>query len=237
MYDWTIWESMVDAAYRHDMLRETVEKGIRCNAQAARHGSSYIANGRSDLITGAIWSRMNGDPVMVMSCAGSGNKGLTSIVPVVAEAEARGADAQTLTRCVILSTLVTSLVTARFGTVSSACGVLYAAGAGLVAAFLFLRQNLNLFQEAYRNYISAVAGGFCDGAKGSCAMRGHSAVRNAMSAVRYAENGFSMGMRDGFLGRDFKETLDYLAQYNTTITEMDNTTIDILKKKERRQNC
>ncbi|NOY23730.1 MAG: hypothetical protein GXO70_09525, partial [Acidobacteria bacterium] len=160
-YNWQNWKEMIETAIQDPTLRKTLEKGIRCNAEAARYGRTHLDGDKDDLVSGAIFSRMTGDPIMVMSCAGSGNKGLTSIVPVLAVAKREDADPEKRLKAVALSALVTSLVTARFGAVSSTCGVLYAAGAGLVAAFLYLENRLELFPAAYRNYISAVAGAFC----------------------------------------------------------------------------
>ncbi|NOZ12071.1 MAG: hypothetical protein GXO69_00310 [Acidobacteria bacterium] len=232
-YNWQNWEEMIETAIQDPTLRKTLEKGIRCNAEAARYGKTHLDGDRDDLVSGAIFSRMTGDPIMVMSCAGSGNKGLTSIVPVLAVAKREDADPEKRLKAVTLSALVTSLVTARFGAVSSTCGVLYAAGAGLVAAFLYLENRMELFPAAYRNYISAVAGAFCDGAKGSCAMRGISAVQNALKAVQFAEKGFQMKEKDGFLGHSFRETLDNLLKYNPAVSEFDSHTIRILQGKTK----
>ena len=232
-FDWRNWPDLVEEAARYEPLRETVAKGIQFNAAAANHGQTYITGDDNDSVSGAIFSRMSGDPVTVMSCAGSGNKGLTSIIPVILESERIGSDPEKRFHAVIMSALVTSLVAARFGAISSTCGVLYGAGAGLVAAFLYLRDSLHLFPAAYRNYMSSVAGGFCDGAKGSCAMRGNSAVANARIAVTYACRGFEVRSQDGFLGDGFKETLDNLIRYNPTIAQMDSTTIEILQNKKR----
>ncbi len=232
-YNWQNWENMIEVAVQDETLRKTLEKGIRCNAEAARYGKTHLDGDRDDLVSGAIFSRMTGDPIMVMSCAGSGNKGLTSIVPVLAVAERENADPEKRLKAVTLSALVTSLVTARFVAVSSTCGVLYAAGAGLVSAFLYLENRLKLFPAAYRNYISAVAGAFCDGAKGSCAMRGSSAVQNALKAVQFTKQGFQMKDTDGFLGHSFRETLDNLLRYNSAVSEFDIHTIQILQGKSK----
>ncbi|NOY23879.1 MAG: hypothetical protein GXO70_10275, partial [Acidobacteria bacterium] len=85
------------------------------------------------------------------------------------------------------------------------------------------------------NYISAVAGAFCDGAKGSCAMRGTSAVQNALKSVQFAVKGFQMKDSDGFLGRSFRETLDNLLQYNPAVSEFDSHTIRILQRKSGKE--
>ena len=132
---------------------------------------------------------------------------------------------------VLVAILLTTLITSRFGEVSSVCGAQYAAGAGVIGGLLYLKNKLELFDGAYNNFISAIGGGFCDGAKGSCSMRGNVAVSTAINAINHAENGFLVSGRDGFLGETFHETLDHLTQYNPLIAKFERETIDILRNK------
>lgn len=80
------WPELVEPAYADVELQQTVRQGIAYNMAAALHGQHYIHSEGNDgehLVMGAIFARMNGDPIPVMSCADSGNKGLTSFIPVV----------------------------------------------------------------------------------------------------------------------------------------------------------
>lgn len=153
------------------------------------------------------------------------------MIPVVSHSRDLGLGEEQEIKGVLVAVLLTSMITSRFGEVSSVCGAQYAAGAGAIAGLLFLKQELELFNGAYNNFISALGGGFCDGAKGSCSMRGNVAVSTALTAIKHAENGFLVSGRDGFLGHTFEETLEHLCQYNPLIAKFEQETIAILQNK------
>jgi L-cysteine desulfidase len=228
------WPELIESVYADVELQQTVRQGIAYNMAAAQHGQQYIPSEGSDgehLVMGAIFARMNGDPIPVMSCAGSGNKGLTSFIPVVSYSRQNNRGEETEIKAVLVSILLTTLITSRFGEVSSVCGAQYAAGAGIIGGILYLRDELQLFDGAYNNFVSSISGGFCDGAKGSCSMRGSTAVSVALAAIKHAEDGFIVSSRDGFLGQSFLETLDNLVKYNPLIAKFELETIKILKEK------
>lgn len=228
------WHDVVDTLYQDSELQQTVRQGIAYNMAAALHGKKYVEaenTGLENLVMGAIYARMNGDPIPVMSCAGSGNKGLTCMVPVVAKARATTMGEEKEIRAVLMSVLLTNLITSRFGEVSSVCGAQYAAGAGVIGGILYLKERLDLFDGAYNNFVSAIGGGFCDGAKGSCSMRGNVAVSAAFNAITHAQAGFTVSGRDGFLGNSFKETLEHLSRYNPLVARFERETIKILQDK------
>jgi L-cysteine desulfidase len=228
------WPAIIDELYHDQKLQQTIRQGIACNMAAALHGKKYVhanGGGLESLVMGAIYARMNGDPIPVMSCAGSGNKGITCMVPVVAWARERTLGEEKEIRAVLMSVLLTNLITSRFGEVSSVCGAQYAAGAGVIGGILYLQERLDLFDGAYNNFVSAIGGGFCDGAKGSCSMRGNVAVSAAFNAINHARAGFTVSSRDGFLGSSFRETLDHLARYNPLVARFELETIKILQDK------
>ena len=228
------WPAVIDELYEDGDLRQTIRQGIAYNMAAALHGKKYVEavdSGLESLVMGAIYARMNGDPIPVMSCAGSGNKGITCMVPVVSWARERTMGEEKEIRAVLMSVLLTNLITSRFGEVSSVCGAQYAAGAGVIGGILYLKERLDLFDGAYNNFVSAIGGGFCDGAKGSCSMRGNIAVSAAFNGIIHAEAGFTVSGRDGFLGNTFRETLDHLARYNPLVARFEMETIKILQDK------
>jgi L-cysteine desulfidase len=228
------WPEIIDALYSYSELQQTIRQGIAYNMAAALHGKKYVQmdnGGLENLVMGAIYARMNGDPIPVMSCAGSGNKGITCIVPVVSWARERIMGEEKEIRAVLMSVLLTNLITSRFGEVSSICGAQYAAGAGVIGGILYLQEKLDLFNGAYNNFVSAIGGGFCDGAKGSCSMRGNVAVSAAFNAINHAQAGFTVSGRDGFLGNNFQETLEHLSRYNPLVARFELETIKILQDK------
>jgi L-cysteine desulfidase len=234
LFDAENWSTVIDELYEDSELQQTVRQGIAYNMAAALHGKKYVEavnTGLENLVMGAIYARMNGDPIPVMSCAGSGNKGLTCMVPVVAKARESTMGEEKEIRAVLMSVLLTNLITSRFGEVSSVCGAQYAAGAGVIGGILYLKERLDLFDGSYNNFVSAIGGGFCDGAKGSCSMRGNVAVSAAFNAITHAQAGFTVSGRDGFLGNNFRETLEHLSRYNPLVAKFEMETIKILQDK------
>ncbi|RUM42528.1 MAG: hypothetical protein DSY80_07040 [Desulfocapsa sp.] len=234
LFDPENWPAVIDELYQDSELQQTIRQGIAYNMAAALHGKKYVEavnSGLENLVMGAIYARMNGDPIPVMSCAGSGNKGLTCMVPVVAKARESTMGEEKEIRAVLMSVLLTNLITSRFGEVSSVCGAQYAAGAGVIGGILYLKERLDLFDGSYNNFVSAIGGGFCDGAKGSCSMRGNVAVSAAFNAITHAQAGFTVSARDGFLGNNFKETLEHLSRYNPLVARFELETIKILQDK------
>ena len=228
------WPALIDELAMDAELGRVITQGIAYNMAAARHGQQYVhAEGdeMENLVMGAIFARMNGDRIPVMSCAGSGNKGLTCMIPVASWARKENLGEALETKAVLVSILLTTIITARFGEVSSVCGAQYAAGAGVIGGILYLKNKLSLFNAAYNSFVSAIGGGFCDGAKGSCSMRGNIAVTAALTAIKHVEAGFVISSRDGFLATDFRGTLDNLAKYNPLMARFELETIKILQDK------
>ncbi len=230
-YEPNKWPELIEHLYQDNKLMDIIRTGITYNIAVAEFGKKYISINDDYGVSAAIFTRMSGDSVPVMSCAGSGNKGLTSVLPAVCFAQQHNASQEKQEKAVLLSTLLTSLVTARFGAVSSVCGAFYGAGVGLIAAFLMILKKSDLFFSAYKNYIAAVTGAYCDGAKGSCSVKGRTAVQAALKSIQLAETGFSVSERDGILGNSFPETLDNLAQYTEHFCAFDDETIRVLKAK------
>ena len=129
--------------------------------------------------------------------------------------------------------MITSAVTSKFGSVSSICGVVYGAGAGILAGILYLKNELELFHGAYKDYAGGVAGIFCDGAKGSCAMKAATAYYMAQKAIQFAENNFVMSDMDGYLEDSFLTTVKNLQKYDKHFKKFDLETIKILEEKAK----
>lgn len=225
------WHVLVDELYHDNHFMTFIRNGISNNLAVADFGKKYITIDDDYGVSAAIFTRMSGDVVPVMSCAGSGNKGLTAIIPAVRFAKEHNASQEKQEKAALYSTLLTSLITARFGAVSSVCGAFYGSGVGFIAAILYIKDRLDIFFPAYKNYMAAVTGAYCDGAKGSCSVKGRTAVQAALKSVQLAETGFSVSEKDGILGASFIDTLNHLARYTEHFCAFDDETIHVLKNK------
>ena len=229
-FDWRVWKKTTDKLYENKELVNKVKKAISINLNAITHSKKYLDPSINPSY-GAIYARMGGDNIEISSCAGSGNKGIVAIGSTAFLAKKKKVTEEQIIKAVILSCLVTSIITSKFGFVSSECGVVHAAGVGLIAAMLYLDDQLGKFYDAYKNYIEGVGGVFCDGAKRGCAMKGYTANEIAIKSMELAKNSMTTPNLDGFLGKNFKETVYNLMQYDPYFKLFDRETIDILERK------
>ncbi len=229
-FDFRVWKKTIEELYKDEDLKNKVKKAIEINLKAIEYSKKYLKP-EVNPAYGAIYARMGGDNVEIASCAGSGNKGIVAIGSLSYMAKEKGFKDEEIEKAVILSCLITSLITSKFGFVSSECGVVHAAGVGVIAAMLYLEGELELFYDAFKNYIEATGGVFCDGAKRGCAMKGYVATDMALRAIHLTKQSMTVPNTDGFLGKSFKETIFNLMQYDPYFKLFDRETIDILKRK------
>ncbi|MBN1332367.1 MAG: serine dehydratase subunit alpha family protein, partial [Synergistales bacterium] len=83
-------------------------------------------------------ARMDGAPYPVMSSAGSGNHGITAILPVYVVGEHYGKHREDIARAIAFSHLTTSFIKSRMGRLSPVCGCSVAAGAGAASGIVYL---------------------------------------------------------------------------------------------------
>lgn len=227
-------------AQAHDASLRIARQSIRMNSAAAEQAAgdplraslpltrALIARSTSEgatsdvgwLIrtrcTAAVEARMSGAPVHVMSSAGSGNAGITAVVPVVLLGESLGVGEDTVIRAVLLSHATTSYVKQRLGRVSPLCGCAVAAGAGAASGMAYLFGCGATRIPVAAQYVLANLGGmFCDGAKETCALKvGTAGYEAYLAACLAADCGANLGPQ-GILGMDLDETVAGL----TTLAE------------------
>ena len=217
----------------HDLDRDDldfIQTGIDMNMALARHGlenSIGLAVGstletlaqkglvardmihRARVLTSAAAdARMSGVALPAMSSAGSGNHGLTAILPVKAVADHLKSSRDDLARAVGLSHVVTACVKAHTGRLAAICACSVAAGAGAAAAIAWLLGGNNgQIGGAIENIIEDLAGVICDGAKNSCALKLDTAAGTAVQAALFAMNGLTVQVSDGIVGGSAEKTI------------------------------
>jgi len=164
----------------------------------------------------ASFARMSGYPLPVMSCAGSGNHGLTAILPVVAVGEKNEVDHKEIIKAVTLSLLVTIYVKSFTGTLSPVCGCGVAAGVGASAGITYiLGGNLEQIQGAVKNMIGTLAGIICDGGKPGCAFKLSISVDAALESALMALNDIIISSYDGIVDETAEKTISNLGKVST----------------------
>ena len=181
----------------------------------------------------AAEARMAGVQLPVMSSAGSGNSGITSILPVALAGEALGEDPTYIARAILLSHLTTSYVKAKVGRLTAVCGCAVASGAGAAAAIaLLLGGGPKETARAIRTVLANTAGMFCDGAKESCALKVGTAAHEAYLAAIFAVRGKGIDKTQGVADQDIDQTVENVARMNHEgMKDVDRVMISIMDER------
>ncbi len=151
--------------------------------------------------------RMAGERLAVMSSAGSGNHGLTAVIPPALAAGSWGSGPRALAEALALSHLVTGALKARTGRLTPMCGCAVAAGAGAAAALVRLAGGAaQQAEQAAGLVLASLLGMICDGAKAGCALKVGTAAFEAYCAHRMAMSGRGMDEAEGIVDPDFRRT-------------------------------
>lgn len=185
-----------------EMNLAAAEEGVR-HAAGLRFGDAATLNAQHECLSAVIMQltgaasdmRMSGGSLPVMSSAGSGNHGITAIVPVAVVARWLKSSDRKLAEAVALSHLVCGYFKAFMGRLSPTCGCAVAAGAGAAAGIVrLLGGTPDQAERAVSTFTAALLGMICDGAKESCGLKvGVAGAEAYVSAMLVLENG---GLKD-----------------------------------------
>ncbi len=167
--------------------------------------------------------RMDGGTFPVMSSAGSGNHGITAILPPAVIAEAWKKTDRELAEAVALSHLLTGYIKAHTGLLTPVCGCAVAAGMGAAAAMVRLGDGTpHQSQVASSSLMGSLLGMICDGAKGSCALKVSSAAGEAYISAVMALSGHGMTEDQGIIS----VSLPKMAKSVETLSKIGMSTVD-----------
>jgi L-cysteine desulfidase len=161
------------------------------------------------LASAAADARMSGASLPAMSSAGSGNHGLTAILPIWAVKDyVEDVEIRDVLEAVTLSHIVTAFVKAHTGRLSAICGCSVAAGAGATAGITFLLGgDAHHIAGAIKNLLEDLAGIICDGAKTGCALKLATAAGTAVQAALFSLQGVNVHHTDGIIGLSSEDTM------------------------------
>jgi len=188
------------------------------------------------LTAAASDARMAGVPLPAMSSAGSGNHGLTAILPIWALKDYVESDHQAILQAIAISHIITAYVKAHTGRLSAICGCSVAAGAGATAGVThLLGGTLQHIAGAITNLTEDLAGVICDGAKAGCSLKLATAAGTAIQSALFALQGVHVKSTDGIIADTAEETMQNVGRLSSQgMIETDRTILKIMLEKNFR---
>lgn len=185
------------------------------------------------LVLSAVYERMIGRPVQVMALGGSGNQGLSAVLPVAGSAELFGLEEERLIQSILLCFLIAISGKEKLGLLSSVCSAASVSSSAAGGAIVYLLGgSVSQVLTAIRNTLAATAGMLCDGAKCNCALKAaagaQAAVTNALLALEDVDISGSSGILGNSLSDCFK---NYALMTDGTGELMDSTVVGIIQGK------
>ena len=155
-------------------MKKSMEEGLL---------SDDLMNYTMMITAAASDARMAGVKLPVMSSNGSGNHGITAILPIVAYNKKFPQTDDRLARSLAISHLLTAYVKNYTGRLSAVCGCGVAASIGATSGLSWLMDlGIEQVEGAIENMVANLSGMICDGAKAGCALKLASAASAAVQS-------------------------------------------------------
>jgi len=233
-----------------------LEEGVQYNMRLAEYGLKYgsgLGIGktlerlsrqgliRKDMVVAsriltaaASDARMAGVSLPAMSSAGSGNHGLTAILPIWAVKDYIECDGKVVLEAIAISHIITAYVKAHTGRLSAVCGCSVAAGAGAAAGIThLLGGTLHHMAGAITNLTEDLAGVICDGAKAGCSLKLATAAGTAVQSALFSLQGVQVQPTDGIVSTSAEKTMQNVGRLSTHgMIETDRTILKIMLDKQ-----
>lgn len=181
-------------------------------------------------------ARMSGENFPAMSCATSGNVGITASVPLVVMAEELKVAEEKMLRALALSFLLTIQIKSYIGRYSAFCACAIASSIGIAAGMvLLLEGDGQQTDDAIRNVIGSMLGVLCDGAKHGCALKLAFAAGAAIESAFLAMNGSSIRGGDGVVCDTADETISLMGKLaHEGMAEADQTMCRLIYERDQK---
>lgn len=202
-----------------DMNLKLAESGIK-NGSGSGFGKAWLEVNKGNLLNkikaytaAASDARMAGENLPAMSCASSGNVGITASVSLAMFAEENNLSKENMLRAVALSFLITIYVKNHIGRLSPMCACAIAASLGVAAGTAFLLEETNeKIDSTITNVIGSLGGILCDGAKNGCALKLSMAIGVAIESAYLSKYSASIAQGEGLVQKNADESIRILGK-------------------------
>jgi L-cysteine desulfidase len=180
-------------------------------------------------------ARMSGESLPAMSCATSGNVGITASVPLVVMARELSLDEERMLRAVALSFLLTIQIKSYIGRYSAFCACAIASSIGIAGGMvLLLGGNGHQVDGAVRSVVGSTLGVLCDGAKHGCALKLSVAAGAAIESAYLAMQGSAIRGGDGFVCDTADDTIRMMGRMaREGLAKADETMCRLIYERDR----
>ena len=170
--------------------------------------SDNLAHKAMMLTAAASDARMSGITKPVMSSNGSGNNGLTAVLPIAAYNQIKSLNDDQMVHALAISHLLNCYMKNFVGRLSAICSCAVSAATGSGAAITWLEGgSYKEINDTIQNMIGNVSGLICDGAKDSCALKLATAANTGVQMSNMARYGVVVPPRNGIVSENVEESI------------------------------
>lgn len=193
---------------------------------------SDLATKAMTLTAAASDARMSGLNMTVMSSNGSGNNGLTAILPLAAYFDTHEVSREQQIRALAMSHLLNCYVKERIGRLSAMCSCAISAATGSGAAIAWLMSGkVETVLGTIQNMTGNLSGMICDGAKEGCALKLATGAATGVQAAILAQHGIVMPVANGIVGRTAEESIEHLGELSQKGMQLtDHVILDMMRR-------